>query len=201
MRSPGLASCGSCMRDASTVIEELASIARQLEHDRRALEADAQKWQERTSLLQASSVPAPIRERADSMETKLEGASARIARVPVIACWSRSTARCRCWRASMTRAPSSRRRRRASARNGCNWRSRSLWQLGAAPARFDVVAAEVATAWRSLRDYLRARGALLAALFVGVLALTGWLFTRGPQGAGRRGAPMADRLPHRCSSL
>ena len=168
--------------DTSTVIEELGVVARQLDDDRRALDADARKWQERSSILQGDSVPAPIRERAGSMETKLQAANARVREyqnvVPValdraVALLARvddartlvvaQEARIRAQRLQLERDP--------------------VWKVGATSARSDVVAAEVATAWRSLGSYFSRTGMFLGALFVGVLALTVWLFSRGSQGA------------------
>ncbi len=173
--------------EVSTVVDELEAAARQLEHDRRTLVADAQKWQERLVLLRGNAVPAPVLERAGAMEAKLQATNARLRehQDAVLVALDRAVAlrtrvdgarslvaaqeaRIRAQRLQLEQAP--------------------LWQLGAAPARFDVVGVEVATAWRLLGTYFAREGTFLAALFVGVLALTGWLFTRGPQGAGGRAA-------------
>lgn len=56
-----------------------------------------------------------------------------------------------------------------------------MWKLGAAPAQFELVVVELRSAWRSLRTYLAREGIGLAGMFFGVMALTGWLFTRGSQ--------------------
>ena len=69
---------------------------------------------------------------------------------------SRSTARWRCRRASTTRARSSRRSRSASARNRTQLEQSPLWQLGAAPAQFELVAAELRAAWRCCETTSRA---------------------------------------------
>lgn len=169
--------------DASTVVDELGVVARQLEHDRRALESDAQKWQERLSLLQGKQVPAPVLERAASMEAKLQATNARVREQQdsVLVALDRAVAllaRINDARALVATQEAHIRAQRLQLEQA------SLWQLGAAPARFDVVGAEVATAWRLLRTYLARDGTFLAPLFVGVMALTGWLFTRGAQGAG-----------------
>jgi len=183
--------------EVSTVIDELGLIARQFEHDRRALDSDAQIWRERSSLLQSDGVPAPVLDRAGSMETKLRAANARVREQQdaVLAVLTRAVAlqvriddaralvrtqeaRIRAQRLQLEQAP--------------------LWQVGAAPARLEVVSAEVGTAWRSLAAYFARDGTYLAALFVGILALTGWLFRRGPQGAGSAqhayGRPFAASL-------
>jgi potassium efflux system protein len=75
----------------------------------------------------------------------------------------------------------------------------SLWQLVAAPAQFDLIAAELRTAWRLLGSYFARHGTNLAGLFLGVLALSGWLFIRGAKqraGAAQRayGQPIAASL-------
>ncbi|HEY5309762.1 MAG TPA: hypothetical protein VIK97_14715, partial [Casimicrobiaceae bacterium] len=183
--------------DASTVIDELEVVARQLDHDRRALDSDAQKWQERSLLLEGKAVPASIRERAGSMEAKLQATNARaresqdavlvaLDRAVVLqvriddarALVATQEAHIRAQRMQLEQAP--------------------LWQLGAAPARFDVVAGEVTAASRSMGSYFARDGVFLAALFVGVLALAGWLFNRGPQDAGSQqhayGRPLAASL-------
>ena len=54
-----------------------------------------------------------------------------------------------------------------------------MWRLGTVSTQFDLVAADLRAAWRLLRTYLERDGAGLAALFFCVLALTGWLFSRG----------------------
>jgi potassium-dependent mechanosensitive channel len=183
--------------DTSSVIDDLEVVARQLEHDRLALDSDAQKWQERSSLLQGNSVPAPIRERAGSMEAKVQATNARIRehQDAVLVALDRAVA----LRARIDDARALVAAQEARIRGQrMQLEQAPLWQVGAGPARFDVVAAEVATAWRSLRAYFARDGTYLAAVFVGVLALTGWLFTRGPQGAGSAqhayGRPLAASL-------
>ena len=201
MRSHGLVSCGCCSGDVSTIIDELGVVARQLEHDRRALDSDAQKWQERSSLLQGN-----VGSRADPRACGIDGGEApRHER-------SRSRAPgCRAGRARPRRCVAGAHRRctrRLSATQEARIRAQRLqleqaplWQVGAAPARLEVVAAEVGTAWRSLGTYFVRDGTYLAALFVGVLALTGWLFLRGPQrrriGAARLRATVCRVAAHR----
>jgi hypothetical protein len=75
-----------------------------------------------------------------------------------------------------------------------------IWQLGAAHAQLGQVAAELGAAWRSLRDYLVRDRVGLAALFFGVLAFTGWLFTRG-SGQDVRSAQRAYGRPGAASLL
>ncbi len=182
--------------EASAIIDELEAVARQLERDRRALGSDAQKWQERLSLLRGNAVPASVLERAGSMEVKLQATNARVreqqgavlvALDRAVALRSRiddarslvaiQEARIRAQRIQLEQAP--------------------LWQIGAAPARFDVVGAEVATSWQLLRNYISREATFLAALFAGVLALSLWLF-RGSKGADLAqrgyGRPLAGSL-------
>lgn len=168
--------------EASTVIDQLELVARQLDRDRHALDADARKWQERSSLLQGNPVPVSIRERVGSLQTKLQSANARIRehQDAVLVALDRAVAlRARIDDARVLVATQEARIRA----HRLQLERASLWQVGAAPPRFDVVAAEVATAWRSLGSYVAREGTFLAALFVGVLAATGWLFTRGSRDA------------------
>ena len=62
-------------RAATTVVDDLASIVRRLEHDDNALESEVRKWQERQLFLAARQVPASVLERARSIEAKLQRAS------------------------------------------------------------------------------------------------------------------------------
>jgi small-conductance mechanosensitive channel len=183
--------------DASTVIDELELVARQLEHDRRALDSDAQKWQERSLLLEGKAVPASIRERAGSMEAKLQATNAHVREYQDAVLVALDHAVALRTRIDDARAFIATQEARIRAQR-LQLEQAPLWQLGASPARFDVVTAEVAVAWRSLGSYLARDGTSLAALFVGVLALTGWLFTRRPQGAGSAqhayGHPLAASL-------
>ena len=108
-------------RAATTIVDDLATIVRRLEHDGNALEADARKWQERLRSWRRGSFP-----RRSSSARDRSRRSCR-ARAPACgnsatACCSRSTARWRCRRASTTRARSSPRSRSASARKGCSWK-------------------------------------------------------------------------------
>jgi hypothetical protein len=70
----------------------------------------------------------------------------------------------------------------------------SLWEVGAASARLEVVVAELATAWRSLGIYLARNGTFLA----GCSSAAGadWLaFTRARPGAAGLRAPFTASLP------
>ena len=183
--------------DVSTIIDELGVAARQLEHDRRALDSDARKWQERSSFLQGELVPAPILERAGSMEAKLQATSARVREYQdaVLVALDRAAAllaRINDARALVATQEARIRMQRLQLEQS------SLWQVAGAPARFEVVAAEVATAWQSLGTYFARDGMLLAALFVGAMALSGWLFIRGSKGTGSAqhayGRPFAASL-------
>ena len=186
--------------EVSTVVDELELVARQLEHDRRMLDSRrsemARAYYAVARKLGSRADPRACGERWRRSSKPRTLAFATI-RMP---CWSRLTAPLRCGRAWMTPAPLSRLRRRAFVRKGCNWSNPRCGRSARHPLRFDVVAAEVAAAWRSLGTYFTRDGTFLTALFVGVLALTGWLFTRGPAGRGRS-ARRAEggRLPHRCS--
>ena len=184
--------------DVSTIVDGLESIARQLENDRAALDSDAQKWRVRLSLLDGQHVPAQILERARSTEAKLQGTSARVRDYQdnAVLALDRTVALLARIDDARGRVASQEGRIRAQR---LQLERSSLWQLVAVPAHFDLVADEVRTAWRLLGTYLSRDGTYLAGLFVGVLALTGWLFIRGAkQGAGSAqhayGHPMAASL-------
>ena len=169
--------------DASTIVDELESIARQLEHDRAALDSDARKWRERLSLLDDQRVPAPILARAQSTEAKLQGASARVkeSQDNELVILDRTVVLLARIDDARARVASQEQRIRAQR---LQLEQASLWQLVAVPAHFDLVAAELRAAWRLLGSYFSHEGTYLAGLFLGVLALTGWLFIQGLQGAG-----------------
>jgi potassium efflux system protein len=164
--------------DASTLVDELGSFARRLEHDRALLDADARNWGERLSLLGGDRVPAPILERARSTEAKLQGMSARVREYQDGALLALDRAVALLARIDDARADIASQEERVRAQRLQLERS-SLRQLVAVPTNLDVVAAEMRTASQLLLRYIAREGAYLAALFFGVLALCGWLFVRG----------------------
>lgn len=166
--------------DVSTIVGELESIARQLERDRAALDSNARKWREHLSLLDGRHVPARIIERAQSTTAKLQGTSARVSEYQesVLLAFDRAVALLARIDDARARVASQEGRVRAQR---LQLERSSLWQLAAVPARLDVVADEVRTAWQLLGSYVSRNGTYLAGLFLGVLVLTGWLFIRGPR--------------------
>ena len=162
---------------ASAIVDELSSILRRLEHDRSALETEARMWQERLSFLRDRWVPASVLDRASGVQATLQSAAERVREV-------RDSALLDFVRAFTLQA----RIIEASAGIGgrlehlraqrINLERSSLWQLGAAPWQFELVAAELRAGAGVLRAYLADEGAQLAGLFFGVLALTFWLLTR-----------------------
>ena len=184
--------------EVATIADEFGSIARQLEHDRAALNADAKKWRERLSLLDGQRVPAQIVERGRSMEVKLRGTSARVKEYEDNALLALDRAVALLARIDDTRARVASQEERIRAQR-LQLEQSSLSQLVAVPARFDRVAAELRSAWRLLQTYLSRHGTYLAGLFLGVLALTGWLFIRGAKQSADTvehayGQPMAASL-------
>ena len=166
------------LRSAATAdVDGLASIARQIEREGEALESDARKWRERAAQMEERHVPAPLIEGARSIEAKLGHAGARLqaSRDDVLLALARALAlqtRIDDVRASVTAQGERIRAQRLQLEES------SLLKLGAAPEKFEFVAAELGAAWRMLRGYLAQHGPGLAALFLGMLALNGWLFTR-----------------------
>ena len=184
--------------ELSSIVNELESTARQLEHDRAALDADARKWRERLSLLDGQHVPPQILERARSTEAKVQSAGARIRVYQDNALLDLDRSVALLARVDNARARAASQEERIRAQR-LQFERASLWQLVAMPAHFDIVADQVRTGWRLLGTYLSRDGAYLAGLFLGVLALTGWLFIRGArQGAGAAqrayGQPLAASL-------
>jgi hypothetical protein len=55
-----------------------------------------------------------------------------------------------------------------------------IWRLGAPSAEFERVGAELRSAWQMQWDYLVQDGAGLVGLFLAILVLTAWLFSRRP---------------------
>ncbi|MEF8710418.1 MAG: hypothetical protein V5B38_16890 [Candidatus Accumulibacter propinquus] len=53
-----------------------------------------------------------------------------------------------------------------------------IWRLGTASDQFKLVGGEFSSTWKMQRDYLMQDGAGLVGLFLFILALTAWLFTR-----------------------
>ena len=182
--------------DLSIVNSELESIARQLEHDRAALDSDARKWRERLSLLDGQHVPAQILERAQSTEAKLQRASARVREYQDNALLALDRTAALLARIDDARARVESQEQRIRAQR-LQLEQSSLWQLVAVPANLDLVADEVRAAWRLLETYFSRHGTYLAGLFLGALALTGWLLIRGAkQGAAQRayGEPISASL-------
>ncbi|MBL8419638.1 MAG: mechanosensitive ion channel [Dechloromonas sp.] len=166
-------------REAETLVEHLAGIVRRLEHDGKLLEASVGNWRERAQFLESQGVPPAVLERTRSIKVKLEHANARIrefrdsmllvlnralvlqaglddARALIVARRERIDA----LRASLEQAP--------------------IWRLGAPSAEFEHVGAQLNATWQMQWDYLVQDGARLGGLFLSILVLTIWLFTRRP---------------------
>ena len=83
-------------------------------------------------------------------------------------------------------------------RKGCNWSNPRYGRSAQDPLVWKWSPLKSPLLGGRWRTYFAREGTFLAALFVGVLALTGWLFTRGPQGAGSarhaHGRPLAASL-------
>ena len=143
-------------------------------------------------------VPAPVLERARSIEAKLQGASGRLRefRDGVLLALDRAVALQA--RVNGARALVTARQERVRAQR-MELEKSPLWQLGAAPAQFEHVAAELVRPGGRCGLLRCASASRLAGLFLGVLALTAWLFTRGSgqdAGSAQRayGRPVAASL-------
>ncbi len=162
---------------ASAIVDEIASILRRLEQDRSALETEARMWQERLSFLRDRMVPAPVLDRAQAVEATLQSSGDRVREV-------RDSALLDFVRAFTLQSRIVEASARISARiehirtQRMELETSSLWQLGAAPSQFELVASGLRTGDRLMREYLVENGARLAGLFFGILVLAWWLLGR-----------------------
>jgi small-conductance mechanosensitive channel len=164
---------------ASTIVDELSSILRSLEHDRHALETEATRWQERLAFLRDRKVPEAVLDRAQAVAANLQVTSDRVRAVRdsalldyvkaftlqshIVEQTARIAARLEQVRSQRTALETS-----------------PLWELGTEPPRFGLVAMELRKAAHSLQEYFAEHGARLALAFFGIVAATWWLFTRRP---------------------
>ena len=165
---------------ASAIVDELAAILRSLERDRSALERESRQWQERLSFLGDRRVPEAVLDRARGVEAGLQATGARVQTVrdrALLDLVDAFTLQARTVEASA----------RITARleqvrsHRMELETASLWQLGKAPSQLGVVAVELGKAAHTLREYLAEHGGRLATAFLGILALSWWLFTRKPE--------------------
>jgi potassium efflux system protein len=180
-------------RDASTIVDELGVAARQLEHDGSGLDDDARKWQERLPYLEARLVPAPVLERARSIAARLAVTSARVRERRDELLLALGDALAVLARIEEGRVRVAEQEEQIRARRTQLERA-SLWQLAAAPGELGIVATELRATGRVLATYVARDRTILSGLFLGFLALTGWLFTRG-SGQDTRSAQRAYGRP------
>ncbi len=140
-------------RAATSLVDDLASVVRRLEHDGNALESEVRKWQERLLFLEARLVPAPVLERARAIEARLQRASSRLREFRDSTLLALDRALALQARIDGARALIATRQERVRSHR-MEVEKSALWQLGAAPAQFEHVAAELRAAGRVLRDYL-----------------------------------------------
>jgi hypothetical protein len=148
--------------------------------------------------LEQQLVPAPILERARSIEAKVERAIAanRERRDALLPLFDRAVAvqaRIDDLRTLITTQWNSVRAQRLQLQE------LPLWKLGSAHAQVGLIAAELRSAWSVLDDYLTLESPGLAGAFLAILALCVWLFTRrseqAPGSAPRAyGRPVAASL-------
>jgi small-conductance mechanosensitive channel len=166
-------------REAETIVEDLAGIVRRLEHDGGLLEASARNWQDREQFLESQVVPPAVLERARTIKAKLAHANARIREF-------RDKMLLQLERAVVLQARLEDARALIVARQERIDTQRMLleqapiWRLGAPSAEFKRVGAELNATWQMQQDYLVQDGAGLVGLFLGILILTAWLFSRRP---------------------
>ena len=164
-------------REAEAIADNIAAIVRRLEHDDNLLEASARNWQQRASFLESQSVPAAVLERSRSIKTKLQHASARVREFRDNALLGLDRALALQARLEEARALITARQDRLDSQRKVLEQS-PIWRLGAASDQFKLVGGEFGSTWKMQRDYLVQDGAGLVGLFLFILALTAWLFTR-----------------------
>jgi hypothetical protein len=164
--------------DVSTIVDSLGSTARQLEHDRIALDSDARRWREGISQLEGQRVPEPILLHARSMEAGLQGAGARVREAQDDVLLALDRALVLAVRIDDARALTAAQEQRIRERRRQLEQS-SLAQLAGTSAHLDRVAVGLRTAWRMLESYFARDGTYLAGWFFGILVLNGIIFLRG----------------------
>jgi small-conductance mechanosensitive channel len=164
--------------DVSTIVDSLGSTARQLEHDRIALDSDARRWREGISQLEGQRVPEPILLHARSMEAGLQGAGARVGEAQDDVLLALDRALVLAVRIDDARALTAAQEQRIRERRRQLEQS-SLAQLAGTSAHLDRVAVGLRTAWRMLESYFARDGTYLAGWFFGILVLNGIIFLRG----------------------
>ena len=164
-------------REAATIADNIEAIVRRLEHDDNLLEASARNWQQRASFLESQSVPAAVLERARSIKTKLQHANTRVREFRDNALLGLDRALSLQARLEEARALIAARQDRLDSQRKVLEQS-PIWRLGTASDQFKLVGGEFSSTWKMQRDYLVQDGAGLVGLFLFILALTGWLFTR-----------------------
>jgi hypothetical protein len=164
-------------RAASAVVDVLGDLVRRLEHDENALESDARRRHDGLAFLEKQLVPAPILERARAIDANAERVMARIrerrdALLPLFGRAVALQARTDDVRALVTAQWDGVRAQRLQLQE------LRLWQLGTAHAQFSLIGAELRSTWSVLHDYLALESPGLAGVFLAILALCVWLFTR-----------------------
>ena len=179
-------------RGATTIVDELGAIVRGLEHHGNALEADARNWRERLSFLEKQTVPAAVLERARSIEAKVRDANARVKEVRDTVLLGLDRALALQARVDAARALVTTQQERVRSQR-LKLQESPLWHLGAAHAQIPLVAMELRSTWLVLREYLALERTGLASVFVGVIALCLWLFTRRSEPTGATVSRAYDR--------
>jgi potassium-dependent mechanosensitive channel len=164
-------------REAATIADNIAAIVRRLEHDDKLLEASARNWQERASFLESQAVPAAVLERARSIRTKIQDANARVRELRDNALLGLDRALALQARLDEARSLIGARQARLDSQRKVLEQS-PIWRLGTASDQFKLVGGEFSSTWKMQRDYLVQDGAGLVGLFLFILVLTAWLFTR-----------------------
>lgn len=166
-------------REAETIVENFADIVRRLEHDGSLLKASAQNWLERAQFLESQVVPPTVLERARTIKAKLEHSNARIREFRDKILLQLDRALVLQARLDDARALIVARQERIDAQRSLLEQA-PIWRLGAPSAEFERVGAELNATWQMQRDYLVQDGAGLVGVFLCILILTAWLFTRRP---------------------
>lgn len=163
--------------ESDTIVSEFAGIVRRLEHDASLLESSDRDWQERIRFLEGQDVPAVVLERTRLIRTKLQQVSVRVREFRDKALLALDNAASLQTRIGDARALTAARQVHIDI-NRTALDQAPIWRLGNLSDQLKRVGAELGSTWHMQHYYLAQHGAELAGIFIGILALTCWLFTR-----------------------
>ena len=165
--------------EADAIVNEVSVIVRRLEHDGALLETTERDWQERTTFLERQAVPSALLERTRLIKTKLQQVGLRVREFRDRALLALDHAVSIQSHIDEARALTVARQIHLDALRVTREKV-PIWRLGDAAEQLRQVRAELVSTWHLQRHYFVNHGARLAVLFIGIFAVSCWLFTRRP---------------------